>query len=404
MPQGGLTEAQVAEARELALEVLIRFRDGDRACRAAAVRTRRCCRSWSSRWEAAPTWRSYLPLLEEELAVRGEDRRAPAWRKDEIAPDTDFEVLDHRCGHVGSARRAPPRARPASRSSSSRRTTTSAAPGSRTRYPGCRVDNPNHNYSYSFAQRHDWPLHFSTQDVLLDYFRRCAEAFDLRRFIRFGTHVESATWSEPERRWAVEIRSADGHEHTLARATRSISAVGQLNRPLFPDIDGRDSFEGPSFHSARWDHDLDLDGKRVAVIGTGASAVQFIPEIAPRAGELLVFQRTPPWLGPTDDYHAAVEPGLRWLYTHVPSYSEWNRFLIFWKMGDGVLAGVTVDPDWEPKDKSVGLFNDILRQLLTGYLETEFADRPDLRDKVVPTLSARREAAPARQRRVGRRR
>ena len=81
-----------------------------------------------------------------------------------------------------------------------------------------------------------------------------------------------------------------------------------------------------------------------------------------------MFQRTPPWLGPTDDYHAAVEPGLRWLYAHVPSYSEWNRFLIFWKMGDGVLAGVRVDPDWEPKDSSVGLFNDILRQLLTGYL------------------------------------
>jgi 4-hydroxyacetophenone monooxygenase len=160
------------------------------------------------------------------------------------------------------------------------------------RYPGCRVDNPNHNYSYSFAQRHDWPLHFSTQDVLLDYFRRCAEAFDLRRFIRFGTHVESATWSEAEGRWAVEIRSADGHEHTL-RANAVISAVGQLNRPLFPDIEGRDSFEGPSFHSARWDHELDLTGKRVAVIGTGASAVQFIPEIAPRAGDLLVFQPTP---------------------------------------------------------------------------------------------------------------
>ncbi len=121
------------------------------------------------------------------------------------------------------------------------------------------------------------------------------------------------------------------------------------------------------------------------MIGTGASAVQFVPEIAPAVGELTVFQRTPPWLGPTENYHAAVEPGLRWLYTHVPSYSEWNRFLIFWKMGDGVLAGVRVDPDWEPKGAAVGLFNDILRQLLTGYLGSEFADRPDLLDKVVPT-------------------
>ncbi len=251
-------------------------------------------------------------------------------------------------------------------------------------YPGCRVDNPNHNYSYSFAQRHDWPLHFSTQDVLLDYFRRCADAFGLREHIRFSTEVRSAKWSEADRRWTVVVRvRADGRDEEIV-ANAVISAVGQLNRPMYPDIVGRDSFAGPAFHSARWDHSVDLTGKRVAVIGTGASAVQFIPEIAPSVGELVVFQRTPPWLGPTENYHAEVEPGLRWLYTHVPSYSEWNRFLIFWKMGDGVLAGVRVDPDWEPKGNAVGLFNDILRQLLTGYLGTQFADRPDLLEKVVP--------------------
>ena len=114
-------------------------------------------------------------------------------------------------------------------------------------YPGCRVDNPNHNYSYSFAQRHDWPLHFSTQDVLLDYFRRCADAFGLREHIRFGTRCASATWSEPERRWTrARCASADGREETHRGRTRSISAVGQLNRPLFPDIAGRDSFAGPT--------------------------------------------------------------------------------------------------------------------------------------------------------------
>jgi 4-hydroxyacetophenone monooxygenase len=182
----------------------------------------------------------------------------------------------------------------------------------------------------------------------------------------------------------VQIRHSDGRVEDV-EANAVVSAVGQLNRPLFPEIPGRDAFGGASFHSARWDHSVDLRDKRVAVIGTGASAAQFIPEIAPGVGELLVFQRTPPWFGPTDDYHAAVEPGLRWLYAHVPSYSEWNRFHIFWKMGDGVLAGVRVDPDWEPKGPAVGLFNDILRQLLTGYLGAEFADRPDLLGKVVPS-------------------
>src|SRR5439155_13663394 len=196
--------------------------------------------------------------------------------------------------------------------------------------------------------------------------------------------VGSATWSEADRRWTLQVRNRDGRDETVV-ADAVISAVGQLNRPLYPEIEGRDSFAGPSFHSARWDHSIDLRDKRVAVIVTGASAVQFIPEIAPRVGELLVFQRTPPWFGPTEDYHAVVAPGLRWLYAHVPSYSEWNRFHIFWKMGDGVLPGVRVDPDWEPKDHAVGLFNDILRQLLTGYLDSEFADRPDLRDKVLPS-------------------
>src|SRR5205814_1491920 len=93
-------------------------------------------------------------------------------------------------------------------------------------YPGCRVDNPNHNYSYSFAQRHDWPLHFSTQDVLLDYFRRCANAFGLRESIRFETAVRSATWSEADRRWTLQVRNRDGREETVA-ADAVISAVGQ---------------------------------------------------------------------------------------------------------------------------------------------------------------------------------
>ena len=161
-------------------------------------------------------------------------------------------------------------------------------------YPGCRVDNPNHNYSYSFAQRHDWPFHFSTQDVLLRYFRECADAFAVRPHVRFDTEVLRAEWSEADARWRVHTRAADGREDVL-EAEVLISAVGQLNRPRYPDIEGFGTFTGPAFHSATWDHGVDLAGKRVAVIGTGASAAQFVPEIAPVVGELHVFQRTPPW-------------------------------------------------------------------------------------------------------------
>jgi 4-hydroxyacetophenone monooxygenase len=158
-----------------------------------------------------------------------------------------------------------------------------------------------------------------------------------------------------------------------------------LNRPSFPNIPGRDTYAGVSFHSSHWRSDVDLKGKRVAVIGTGASAVQFIPEIAPEAGELLVFQRTPPWFGPTEDYHDVVSEGQRWLYGHVPSYSEWNRFWIFWRMGDGVLEGVRVDDAYEPKGAAISAANDIVRMMLAEYLNAEFADRPDLLEKVMPT-------------------
>ena len=165
-------------------------------------------------------------------------------------------------------------------------------------YPGCRVDNPNHNYSYSFAQRHDWPLHFSTQDVLLDYFRDCAREFGVRDHIRFDTEVVSATWSDADARWTVRVRGSDGAEDTLL-ANAVVSAVGQLNRPKLPDIPGRDSFAGTAFHSAQLGpRRADRRCTRVAVIGTGASSVQFTPEIAPRAGHLTVFQRTPPVDGP----------------------------------------------------------------------------------------------------------
>jgi 4-hydroxyacetophenone monooxygenase len=380
-PQGGMTEEQLAAARELALQELIRYRDA--GCPEPPTATDDdllAMMEFATGTEMPP---GYLGLLEEELSVTGDDLRAPQWTKRELAPDTTFQVAIIGAGMSGllAAYRLQQVGIPFVVID---KNADVGGTWLENTYPGCRVDNPNHNYSYSFAQRHDWPFHYSTQDVLHDYFRDFADAHELRQRIRFNTTVESLEWSEECNRWTLHLRCANGTASEV-EAHAVVCAVGQLNRPSMPDIDGIDSFAGPSFHSARWRGDVDLAGKRVAVIGTGASAAQFIPVVAEQAGELLVFQRTPAWFAPTPDYHDAVEPGLRWLYAHVPFYSEWNRFWIFWRMGDGVLPAVTAEPGWESNDRAISTVSEITRQLLTAYLEEQFAERPDLLPHVVPT-------------------
>jgi 4-hydroxyacetophenone monooxygenase len=233
-------------------------------------------------------------------------------------------------------------------------------------YPGCRVDSSNHMYSYSF-EPHVWPQYFSTQPVLLDYFRGIAERHGLREHIRFNTTVHDAAWDDDRALWRVRVTTADGREETL-EANTVITAVGQLNRPRYPDIPGRDSFGGEAFHSAEWRHDVDLTGKRVAVIGTGASAFQFVPEIAAKVAQLTVFQRTPPWAFPAPHYHHDIEAGKNWLLQHVPAYGKWWRFLLFWSATDGFLPGVTADDDWTGDPKAVGQANAEFRELLAQSL------------------------------------
>lgn len=381
LPQGGLTEEQQREAREIALEAMKEFRDG--GCKAAPPPNHDDLLRIMEFAVGGADMGAYLPLLEEELAHGHEDKRAPEWRKADVAPDATFRVLIIGAGMSGIL--AAHRLKQAGVDFTIvEKNDDFGGTWLENTYPGCRVDNPNHNYSYSFAQRHDWPFFYSTQDVLLGYFRECAERFGLRSAVRFRTEVRSAAWSDERGTWSVEIVDADGREETL-EANAVISAVGQLNRPLYPDIPGREEFAGPAFHSARWDAGVDLRDKRVAVIGTGASAMQLIPEIAPVVGHLDVYQRTPAWMGPTPEYHDPVPAAHRWLYEHLPSYSEWNRFCIFWRMGDGALEGVRVDESWRGRTEAVSPANDFLRLMLTEYIQAEFADRPDLQAVAVPS-------------------
>ncbi|HVN52072.1 MAG TPA: FAD-dependent oxidoreductase [Acidimicrobiales bacterium] len=379
-PQGGLSGEQRAQARRTVAAAL---RDWDRAGRPVVDDVEPAeLRRMIAFLIGEPVSDDHLRLLVEELAIGDDDPRAPTWRKDDLDASRPMRVVVIGAGMSGLL--AAHRLRQAGIDVDViEKNDDVGGTWLENRYPGCRVDVPNHLYSYSFAQRADWPQHFSTQDVLLDYFRDCATEMGLRDRIRFRTSVESAVFRETTYDWELTLRLPGGGTETLV-ADAVVSAVGQLNRPSLPPIPGREDFAGPSFHSARWDHSVDLRGKRVAVIGTGASGFQLVPEVAEQAGEVVVFQRTPNWFLPAPEYHEDLADETRWLLTHIPRYRQWYRLWLFWRLAEGALPAARLDPDW-PQDKgSISRENDDLRAMLTMYLEGQFADAPELVEQVVP--------------------
>jgi cation diffusion facilitator CzcD-associated flavoprotein CzcO len=184
-------------------------------------------------------------------------------------------------------------------------------------YPGCACDIPSHLYSFSFDRNPDWSRMYSGRDEIQHYLKSCAEKFGLKPYIRLNTRMQEAVWDESDALWRVT--TADG---AALRARVLVSAVGALHVPKYPDIPGMEKFAGPAFHSTWWDSRVPLEGKRVAVIGTGASAIQFVPEIAPKVAKLSIFQRTPPWILPKTDFPIAERwrkrfrrfPLLTWLF------------------------------------------------------------------------------------------
>jgi 4-hydroxyacetophenone monooxygenase len=324
----------------------------------------------------------YVPLLLEELELDGVDQRDPAWVA-QVPPEAKAELPVVIIGAGMSGLLAGIRLAHAGIPF----TIVEKNPGVggtwwENRYPGCRVDVGNHFYCYSFAPQDDWTEFFARQPELQAYFDRCAHDFGVIDHIRFDTEVTGARWDEAAGRWRVAVRGPDGDEELEAAVL--ISAVGQLNRPKQPDIEGRDTFAGVAMHSARWQDGTDLAGKRVAVIGTGASAFQIVPTIAAEVAHLSVFQRSAPWMFPNPHYHDPVGPGVQWALRHLPYYGRWYRFLIFWPACDGGLPAMRVDPDWPHQDRAVSEINDAAREFFTQWMADQVGDDADLLAKVVP--------------------
>jgi cation diffusion facilitator CzcD-associated flavoprotein CzcO len=198
-------------------------------------------------------------------------------------------------------------------------------------YPGAACDVPSHLYAFSFEAKADWTRRFATQPEILDYLRHCADKYDIRRHIRFNSEVLGAGFDEAAGMWTLAL--SDGSSH---RATVLVSACGQLNRPAIPKIAGIDTFRGEMFHSANWNHDYDLSGQRVAVIGTGASAIQFVPQIAPRVASVTLFQRQPPHVLPKPDY--PYRPKTVAAFRTVPGLLSASRIATYWTLEPRALA------------------------------------------------------------------
>lgn len=378
-PQGGMTTEQQAVARDRALATLRRLRDAGPAV--ADIVADSAERRTLLEFMTGDVDDRYLPMLGFELSVP-DDADAPDWRKADVAPDRQFSVAIIGAGMSGLAM--------AHRLQQAgvdfvvlERNDDVGGVWLENDYPGARLDTSNFCYSYSFMQRDDWPHQYSLRSDIHDYFRDAADRLDLRRRIEFGVEVIAARFNDADATWEVTARTSAGAERTLT-AQAVVCAVGQLNTASFPDIPGRERFAGSSFHSAHWDKSANLDGRRVGVIGTGASAYQVVPSIGETVGEMRVFQRNPPWTVETPVYHAPIAPGLAWLFKNVPYYHRWFRFYQFWTSVEGRRDFAAVDPQWR-KPGSVSAKNEQLRDALVARLTSDYAGRPDLQQKMIPS-------------------
>ena len=252
-------------------------------------------------------------------------------------------------------------------------------------YPGSGVDIPNHFYSFSFEPKHDWTRHFAKRDEIWSYLEHCADKYDVRRSIEFGIEMTDAEYDEASLRWNVTLKDKSGQSRVIS-APVLVTAVGVLNRPAIPDLPGMSSFKGALFHSAQWDHSVDVKGKRVALVGTGASSIQIGPTIAGDVERLLVFQRSPHWVISHPNYHLEVKDGMKWALENIPFFAKWYRFLLFWAAGDVLHRMLRVDPNWPTPDISLNAENHQFRQRLLDYIQSELSDRPDLIARVTPNF------------------
>src|ERR1700744_2706518 len=379
--QGFMSEQDKARARAAAFPALTGYRD--RGCPEPGPLSLELIREMMDWVACEPITDDYLPLVLEEMDLDGVDPRRPAALPAERTADIPVVVVG--CGESGVL--AGIRLKQANIPFTI--VEKNAGPGGtwwENSYPGARVDVANHFYCFSFEPNNDWTHFFAEQYELRDYFTAVMNKHALDAHVRWQTEAVSAEWNDDDGLWTVSLRSHDGEISTL-RARAIITAVGQLNRPHIPDLEGADTFDGPAFHSAAWDHSVDLSGKRVALIGAGASGFQIAPAIAGTVERLTVFQRTAQWMFPNTMYHDEVGDGVRWAMRHLPYYGRWYRFLVLWPGADKGLDAAEADPNYADQGHAVSDINAAAHMMFSQWITSQVGDE-ELLVKVMPDYPA----------------
>jgi cation diffusion facilitator CzcD-associated flavoprotein CzcO len=248
-------------------------------------------------------------------------------------------------------------------------------------YPNAAVDTPSVQYSYSFEQNASWSKYFPTGPEYLAYLKGVAKKYGIVDRIDFNTTMKGCEWDGAHKLWKVTC-VRNGSEH-IYNANVVISALGFLNQPAYPDVEGLESFFGPVVHSARWDASIDFAGKKVVVVGTGCTAVQLATSVAETAADLTIIQRQPNWLLPNEQVLQSVGHDERWGLENIPFVLQWRRLQSLAAILTAPLMA-TIDPQWRERTGGVNQWSDAVRQSCLDYIEAKFADRPDLRVKVTP--------------------
>lgn len=383
--QGEMPVEEQAAVRKEALSVLVDYRD-------AGCRPREVSRDVLVEMMELLACRPITPRLAElflfDLQLDGVDRAAITWGDDiddAVKADSPVVVIGAGMAGIQAGIRLMQAGLPFTI------VEKNAGPGGtwwENRYPGARVDVASHQYCYAFEPADHWSEYYCQHPELRDYFTRVLDKHGLRPHCRFETEVTGAEWDESAARWRVTVCAADGGTDVLD-ARFVISAVGSLNIPRLPEIEGMETFAGPAFHSTRWPEDFDPRGLRVALLGAGASGFQIAPTIADEVEHLSIFQRTAQWVLPNPIYHTKVPDGETWAMQHLPFYGRWLRFMM---TQPGIGSGVEsfrIDPDHvDPDNLSVNPANAAIRDMLVDFMRAHLADRPELLEKVMPDYPA----------------